>query len=200
MLRHLPPDVQLRAMPADVDVTQLLIAADQGDEQAVERLLPLVYDELRQIAHRHLYGHQVQTLCTTDVVHEAYVKLFDKSSLPADSRAHFFGAAARAMRQVIVDYARKRNALKRGGNQKPVDLEGIDIALDMQAEEILALNEALERLAHFDERLARMVECRFFGGLSVEETALVLDVSARTVKRDWRRARAWLYRELSSDV
>lgn len=182
-----------------MDVTQLLVAADQGEADAVERLMPLVYDELHQMAHRHLYGSEPQTLCTTDLVHEAYVKLFDRSKLPSDSRAHFFGAAARAMRQIIVDYARKRTALKRGGKQKPVDLEDVDIALEMQAEEILALNETLERLSHLDPRLGQTVECRFFGGLSVEETALVMGVSERTVKRDWRRARAWLYRELSRE-
>lgn len=183
-------------MQARVDVTQLLVAADQGEAGAIDRLMPLIYDELRQIAHRHLYGSEAQTLHTTDLVHEAYVKLFDRASVPSDSRAHFFGAAARAMRQVIVDYARKRTALKRGGKQKPVDLEQVDIALDMQADEVLALNDALDRLASLDARWARIVECRFFGGLSVEETALVMDISERTVKRDWRKARAWLYREL----
>lgn len=163
----------------------------------MDRLLPLVYDELRGMAHGYLLrerrGH---TLSTTALVHEAYLKLVDRTRTPIESRAYFFGAAARAMRQVLVDRARHRMRQKRGGGQRPVTLEERHLLADHFAADLLDLDEALRRLAEIEPRAARVVECRFFGGLTVEETAEVLDVSSRTVKRDWIMAKAWLYREL----
>ena len=139
------------------------------------------------------------TLNTTALVHEAYLKLVDGDRLPFDGRAHFFSAAARAMRQVIVDDARKRNRIKRGGGQRPTSLDRIgEVGGDEPAEEILALDEALVRFEAFDERAARVVECRYFAGLTVEETAEALSISPTTVKREWAAARAWLYRALAN--
>ena len=166
----------------------------------MERLLPLIYDELREMAHRQLArerrGH---TLQTTALVHEAYLRLVDETKVTERGRAYFFAAAARAMRQVLVDYARKRKALKRGGGQAPLNLEDDQIAIDAYAEELIDLDEALERLAALNGRHARVVECRFFGGLSVPETAKALGVSPRTVGYDWSVAQAWLYHQLRGD-
>lgn len=181
-------------------VTQLL--ADQADApDLIDQLVPLVYDELREVAHRHLRRNAAPTIRTTELVHEAYDRLASSSQAPASSRAHFFGAASRAMRQVLVDRARARQAQKRPQNRVSVDFGRLDAPLaDHRADEILGIHEALERLARVDERTARVVECRFFGGLSVEETAEALDISARTVKRDWQDARTWLYHELQADA
>lgn len=164
----------------------------------MDRLLPLVYDELRGMAHGYLLrersGH---TLSTTALVHEAYLKLVDQERAPLESRAYFFGAAARAMRQILVDHARHRMRQKRGGKQQPVTLEEQHLLADDFATNVLDLDRALHRLAALEPRLARVVECRFFGGIGVEETAEVLGVSPRTVKRDWMMAKAWLYRVLN---
>lgn len=176
-------------------VTRLISDADAGDDAARSSLFDAVYDELRRIAHGHLSRHQA-TLCTTALVHEAYIKLIDRDAPELKNRAYFFASAARAMRQILVDYARHRTAQKRGGKDSPISLEGVEVAAETCADEILALDEALTRLAAFDARLAQVVECRFFGGLSVGETSAVMETSERTVKRDWRRARAWLYREM----
>jgi RNA polymerase sigma factor (TIGR02999 family) len=162
-----------------------------------DELLPLVYDELRRIAHRQLAReHRQRTLSTTGLVHEAYLKLVDQTRVTARDRAYFFAAAARAMRQVLVDAARRRGRVKRGSGDVPLDLEDFQVAADDFAAELRDLDEALERLAVLFPRQARVVECRFFGGLSVEETAEALTLAPRTVKRDWSLARAWLYREL----
>ena len=181
---------------AQETITELLLAAPAGGA-VVDRLLPLVYEELRGMAHGYLVrerpGH---SLNTTALVHEAYLKLVDQTRAPAQSRAYFFGAAARAMRQILVDHARHRRRQKRGGGQRPVTLEDHYLAADAFAAEVLDLDDALERLAAIEPRAARVVESRFFGGLSVEETAEVLGVSSRTVKRDWIMAKAWLYRTL----
>lgn len=178
-------------------ITALLLNADQQDRAVLDELFPLVYDELRWMAHRHLRGeYGGRTMNTTALVHEAYVKMAGQENLPLQSRAYFFGSAARAMRQILVDYARRRNAQKRGGDAEQISLDGQEIAVDACAAELLELNDALEKLGQLDERLAKVVECRFFGGLTVEETAEVLATSPRTIKRDWRRARAWLYREM----
>ena len=179
------------------DVTLLLQQANEGDRTAFDRLFPLVYDELHRMAHRQMQGEAgARTLGTTALVHEAYLKLAGGKDLPAASRAHFFGASARAMRQILVDYARRRTAAKRWGEVERVRLEEQEVAVDACAEGLLDLDAALTRLAALSERLSRVIECRFFGGLSVEETAEVLQSSPRTVKREWRKARAWLYQEL----
>lgn len=190
-------------MRADVDLraqtTALLTAFDEAD--TMERLLPMLYDELRQMAHRQLArerrGH---TLQTTALVHEAYLRLVDQTRVTERGRAYFFAAAARAMRQVLVDHARRRKSLKRGGGQSPLSLDENQIAVDVFAAELIDLDEGLKRLAALSPRQARVVECRFFGGLSVKETADILEVSYRTVENDWAMARAWLYRYMASSA
>ncbi|HEY3174462.1 MAG TPA: ECF-type sigma factor [Candidatus Polarisedimenticolia bacterium] len=178
-------------------VTESLEPLGRAGSVLVDELLPLVYDELRAMAHRQLAGERrVVTLDTTGLVHEAYLRLVDETRVPQGNRAYFFGAAARAMRRVLVDAARRRNRLKRGGGVEPLDLDGIQVEADKFTAEILDLEEALENLARLYPRQARVVECRFFGGLDVEETAAALDLAPRTVKRDWALARAWLYRAL----
>lgn len=181
-----------------LSVTQLLHAYGEGDRQAFDRALPLVYDDLRRIARRQLRrgGAGPQTLNTTGLVHEAWMKLVASTGLTVEDRGHFFAIAATAMRQVVVALARKRSAAKRGGGERPLTLDEERIPLDGQAEQLLALDTALERLGERDERLARVVECRFFAGLSEEETASALGVSLRTAQRAWMRARAWLREEL----
>lgn len=175
-----------------VQTTALLAASD--DPEAMERLLPLLYDELRQIAHRQLsHERSSHTLQTTALVHEAYLRLVDQTQVTQRGRAYFFAAAAQAMRRVLVDYARRRNRKKRGGGQAPLSLEENQLAMDAYADELIDLDEALDRLAALNARQARVVECRFFGGLSVKETAAALNVSYRTVENDWALARAWLY-------
>ncbi len=178
-------------------VTQLLHGARGGDHGAFDRLLPLIYDELRAIARRQLRREQIgHTLRSTALVHEAYLKLVDQAGVEWRDRAHFFGIAARAMRQVLIDYARRRGAEKRGGDVVRTTLSDQELALDVPLEELLALDDALTRLAEVDERLRQVVEYRFFGGMPEEEIAEVLGVSTRTVQRDWLRARAWLYAKL----
>ncbi len=188
------------------EFTRLLAAARQGGGDAVDRLLPLVYDELRGVAHRQLRMRRPgQTLETTALVNEAYLKLVDASQAHYEDRNHFFSVAAVAMRHILVDHARRRSAQKRGGPDEPLLLDearlaaGPEDGASQKAIEILALDEALGTLARLDPRLVKLVELRFFGGLSVSETAEVLAVSERTVKRDWRKAKAFLYRALSSE-
>lgn len=177
--------------------TELLETVEETGERTVHQLLPLVYDELRQLAHRHLAREQVgHTLRTTALVHEAYLRLVDDARVTKRGRAYFFAAAGQAMRQVLIDYSRRRNAWKRGGGQAEVTLDEGSATVDAFAMELLDLDAALERLASVNPRQARVVECRYFGGLSVEETATALDVSPRTVKSDWALARAWLYKTL----
>jgi RNA polymerase sigma-70 factor (ECF subfamily) len=178
-------------------ITAVLSAAGREGRDVFDELLPLVYDELRQMAHRQLAGERRQrTLNTTGLVHEAYLKLVDQAQVPLKSRAYFFAAAARAMRQILVDAARRRGRLKRGAGEVPLDLEDCQVAVQDFAAELRDVDEALERLEVLFPRQAQVVECRFFGGLSVEETADALGLAPRTVKRDWSLARAWLYREL----
>ena len=184
---------------------RLLEELRDGDVAALDRLLPLVYDELRAIARRELRRRQPGgTLDTTALVHEAYLKLVDRSCVRPADRAHFLGIAARAMRQVLVDHARRHAAAKRGGDVARVTFdEGAvagPLAADERADALLALDEALTRLAALSERLGRVVECRFFGGLSEQETADALGVTTRTVRRDWVKARAWLHRELHGEA
>ncbi len=185
-------------MPDPGDITQLLVAVREGESSAMDELFPLVYDELRGMAHGRLRRRQPsQTLNTTALVHEAYLKLVDQTRAQWNDRSHFLAVASVAMRHILVDHARRRTAAKRGGPERDVTLDDMQPGAMNRAEEILALDQALEALAELSERLAKLVELRFFGGLSVAETAEVLEVSERTVKRDWRKARAFLYRTLS---
>ena len=186
------------------DLTAVLVEVQESGEAgrpALDRLVPMVYGELRRMAHAQLvYDGNRLTLDTTGLVHEAYLKLVDGSRAPVKSRAYFFGAAARAMRQVLVDAARRRGRDKRGGGERPVGLDEMPVAVDVLAEELVELDEGLERLARTHPRPAEVLECRFFGGLSVAETAEALQVTERTVNRDWSFARAWLRRELTQDA
>jgi RNA polymerase sigma factor (TIGR02999 family) len=189
-------------MNSDHDITGLLLAWRAGDQEALDQLLPRVYEELRRIAHRRL-GHEREnhTLGTTALVNEAYLKLVDQSRAQWADRAHFFAVAARVMRRILVDYARRHMAQKRGGATAAVSLDDEALAnatlvADQRADGLLALDDALTRLAELDERLSRVVECRFFGGLTEEETAEALSVTARTVRRDWVKAKGWLHQAL----
>ena len=179
------------------EMTELLIEWSNGDQSALEKLMPLVHEELRRLAHRYMRrerrGH---TLQTTALVNEVYLRLVDQKGISFESRAHFFGIAARAMRQILVEYARARGAVKRGGAMERVALEEAALVSDKPSAELIALDEALSELVEFDERLSRVVELRFFGGLSVEETAEVMRVHPNTVVRDWSVAKAWLHRRL----
>jgi RNA polymerase sigma factor (TIGR02999 family) len=179
-------------------VTQLLALASAGDETALDRAFPLVYDELRDIARRQLRreseGH---TLTSVALVHEAYIRLVDQTRVQWSDRAHFLAVAAMAMRRMLIDGARRRRSVRRGGDARRVPLDTIDVATpDDHADLLLDLDSALARLAALDERQARVVECRFFGGLTEEETAAALGIGLRTAKRDWAKARSWLYQEL----
>jgi RNA polymerase sigma-70 factor (ECF subfamily) len=180
------------------DVTELLMAWGQGDESAFERLVPMVHAELRRLARRQMAGERPgHTLQTTALVNEAYLRLLDLSRVKWQDRAHFLSMSSRVMRRVLVDHARARGARKRGGDDHRVSID--DAAIDVSDErpvDLVALDDALNTLAVFDIRKSRVVELRFFGGLSVEETAEALQVSPETVKRDWRMAKAWLMKEL----
>ena len=181
----------------DGDVTQLLVMARDGDREAMNRLLPLVYAELRRVAERQLRGErQEHTLGASGLIHEAYLKLVDQMQVDWQSREHFFAISARAMRQVLIDYARRKNADKRGGDRQRTSLDGKDVSPEQRLDELLALDQALERLRGIDDRLRQIVEFRFFCGLTEQETADLLGVTPRTVQRDWVKARAWLYKEL----
>jgi len=187
--------------PVQNEVTQLLIDWSNGDSRAIDKLMPLVYRELRQLARRYLKGEREgHTLQTTALVHEAYLKLIDQKRVRWQSRAHFFAIAAQAMRRILVDHARNRLAAKRGGNEQKISLdEGVIDVSDERASGLVALDEALKRLAERDPQKSQLVELRFFGGLSIEETAEAMGVSTATVIRQWRMAKAWLYKEVSQD-
>ena len=188
------------AIPRGNNAIDLLRTADNGGSTSLAELVPLIYDELRVIAHRQLAGHERQdTLQTTDLVHETYLKLVGDARVPQRGRPYFYGAAARAMRQVLVDAARKRNAAKRGGGVSAFTLDEDSGPTMELAGELVALDDALVELEKHNSRQARVVECRYFGGLSVDETAAALDISPRTVKSDWALAKAWLFDELRSD-
>ncbi|HXS25362.1 MAG TPA: sigma-70 family RNA polymerase sigma factor [Gemmatimonadales bacterium] len=176
------------------DITGLLVAWRGGDQAAFDQLFPLVYDDLRQMAHRHLARERLDhSLATTDLVHEAYLRLVDQRRVDWVDRAHFLGVAAQAMRRILVDYARRYQAQKRGGKRQRVTLDdGIAVA-DERADLLVALDEALDRLRGVDERLAQVVELRFFGGLSEPEAAEILGVTDRTIRRDWVKAKGWLH-------
>jgi RNA polymerase sigma factor (TIGR02999 family) len=183
-------------MAGNSDVTALLIACGNGEEQARSILMEAVYGELRRIAGAYLQRERAEhTLPPTALVHEAYLRLVDQNRVRWRNRAHFFGIAAQQMRRILVDHARAHRAAKRGGGAT-IPLSNIDVAGSPPEVDVLELETALEKLAALDPRQSRLVELRFFGGLSVEETATVLGVAPITVKRDWALARAWLYREL----
>lgn len=187
--------------PAPQNVTQLLINWGNGDKEALDRLLPLVYDELRRQAARYLRRERVgHTLQTTALIHEAYLRLIDQRNVHWQNRAHFFGLAAQLMRRILVDHARTKKRDKRGGSDIRVSLTGAQVLAKDQEVDVVALDEALDRLAQLDEQQSRIVELRFFSGLTVEETAAALSISPATVKRDWSMAKAWLHRELSSEI
>lgn len=181
-------------------VTQLLIGVRAGDRAALDRLFSLVYDDLHARAHRQLaQAFGAKTLGTTALVHETYLKLSSADRPEWTDRRHFFGVAARAMRQIIVDQARRRLSQKRGGGALKLDIAELEIPIEERAEELVALDAAVGRLEAENPRLAEVVNLRFYAGLSVEDAARTLDVSERTVKRDWRLARAWLYEDLARE-
>jgi RNA polymerase sigma-70 factor, ECF subfamily len=185
-------------MPAPGEVTQILHELQNGDPTAEERLIPHVYGELRRLASHYMRRERSDhTLQATALVHEAYLKLIDQHEVNWQGRAHFLGIAAQLMRRILVDHARSHHAVKRGGEQQRIPLDDVIIFSESKSSELIALDEALSRLAQIDARQSRIVELRFFAGLSVEETAEVLSISPKTVKRDWSVARAWLHREIS---
>jgi len=180
------------------EITQLLVRVSNGDREAESALMPLVYDELRRQARRYMRNERPNnSIQSTDLVHEAYLKLIEQREVNWQNRAHFFGVSAQLMRRILVDRARARLAEKRGGSREKVSLDSAVAFSAEQSEEFLALHEALERLAQRDPRQGRVVELKFFGGLTDEETAEVLGVAPRTVKRNWQVAKAWLLRELN---
>ena len=190
-----------RMPQAPQNVTQLLIGWSKGDREALDALVPLVYEELRRQASRYLRRERVgHTLQTTALIHEAYMRLVDQKNVHWQNRAHFFGIAAQMMRRILVDYARTRQRAKRGGSDVRVSLSEATLKAPGQNLDVVALDEALERLAEIDEQQSRIVELRFFSGLTVEETAEVLGISTATVKRDWSMAKAWLHREIRGEV
>ena len=182
------------------ELTELLLDWQQGDRSALERLTPLVYDELRRIAHSYMQrernGH---TLETTALVNEAYLRLAGQQNIDWQSRAHFFAVTAQVMRHILIDHARRRQYTKHGGDLQQVDLDEASLMSRERAAELVALDEALDEFAKLDPRKSRVVELRYFGGLSLEETAEVLQISLMTVRRDWRAAKAWLFRRMREE-
>jgi RNA polymerase sigma factor (TIGR02999 family) len=188
------------AIPSQPDVTQLLLEWSKGDRQSFDKLLPIVYQELRRLAQHYLQQERPDhTLQATALVHEAYLKLIDTKIVRWENRAHFFAVTAQVMRHILVDLARQRRAQKRGGGQKLALDEALGVPDEAETVNLVALDEALDRLAAVDARQSRIIELRYFGGLSMEETAEVLGISTSTVKREWRMARAWLHREIRRD-
>jgi RNA polymerase sigma-70 factor (ECF subfamily) len=182
------------------DVTGLLLEWRQGDADALERLTPLVYGELRRMAHRYMQQERAgHTLQTTALVNEAYVRLVGQQRIDWQNRAHFFAVMAQVMRRVLIDHARRRSYAKREGVAHQVPLEEGAAMTDKRASELIALDEALDQLEKLDPRKSRVVQLRYFGGLSLEETADVLEISVMTVRRDWRVAKAWLYKAVMGD-
>lgn len=183
------------------DITELLICWSNGDKDALGKLMPLVERELHRLAHYYMrHEHVGHTLQTTALINEAFLRLVDQTRVQWQNRAHFFGIAAQIMRRVLLNYARDRHRQKRGGHAVQVSLSDVAIISDDKSSELIALDEALERLTAIDQRKSRVVELRFYGGLSVEETAEVLGVSTITVNRDWKMAKAWLSREIRNVI
>jgi RNA polymerase sigma factor (TIGR02999 family) len=179
-------------------VTQLLIAWSNGDQSAFDKLMPLIDEELRRLAHRYMSRERAgHTLQTTALVNEAFLRLVNRKNLQWQNRAHFFGLAAQVMRTILVDHARSHASAKRGGGTRNLELDEALVVSQQKASEVIALDEALKQLALIDPRQSRIVELRFFGGLTVEEAAEVLRVSPVTIKREWSTAKAWLYHELA---
>jgi RNA polymerase sigma factor (TIGR02999 family) len=186
-------------MPPSSDITGLLVDWSKGDRSALERLLPIVERELHRMAHRYMRGENADhILQTTALINETYLRLVDQNKVHWQNRAHFFGVAAQIMRRILLNYARDRRRLKRGGDAIQVSLSHVDSISGTKAGELIALDEALKRLAAVDGRKSQVVELRYFGGLSVKEIAEVLDISTITVMRDWNMAKAWLAREINN--
>jgi RNA polymerase sigma-70 factor, ECF subfamily len=186
--------------PPPQEITQLLVDWSNGNQAALDQLMPLVYTELRQLARRYMRRERLgHTMQTTALTHEAYLRLVDQTRVHWENQAHFFGIAARLMRQILIEHARRHSRAKRGGGAGTRALDEAALVSQARATELLALDDALERLAAVDPRKSRVVELRFFGGLSVEEAARVLHIAPNTVLRDWRLAKAWLHREISHD-
>jgi RNA polymerase sigma factor (TIGR02999 family) len=183
-------------------ITLLLQAQANGEAGAAERLFPLIYRELHRLAHRQLesVGRPGRTLNTTALVHEAYLKLIGQSRVSANERAHFFSLVARAMRQIIIDFARRHMTGRRGGGLRRIPLEEAQVGVESEAEALVLLDQAMQRLGELDPRLVEVVECRFFAGLTEEETANTLGIGVRTVQRDWLRARGWLKSDMGLEV
>jgi RNA polymerase sigma factor (TIGR02999 family) len=197
-LQSTAEEVRLAISP-QADVTGLLLAWRGGEADALDRLVPVVYAELRRIAHRYMRDERANhPLQTTALVHEAYLRLIDVDRVDWQNRNHFFAVSAQMMRRILVEAARRRDAGKRGGDATHVELDEAYVPAAERSADLLALDEALERLAALAPRKARVVELRYFGGLSVEETAQVLAVSVETVTRDWRMAKLWLHRDLAA--
>lgn len=185
-------------MAESSDVTRLLISLKKGKDGVYDKLYPLIYDELRSLAYSHMNRQSSDhTLSRTELVHETYLKMIDQTQIDFSDRSHFLAIASRCMRQILIDYARKKQAEKRGGKQKDLTyIDGIFNGQNNKAQELIDIDDALKRLAELNERLSKVVEMRFFGEMTIEETADALDISESTVKRDWMKARGWLYKEL----
>jgi RNA polymerase sigma factor (TIGR02999 family) len=181
-------------------VTELLARARSGDPSALENVFPLIYDELRRIAQRRLQreadGH---TLNPTALVHEAYIRLIDYSRMEWTGRAHFMAVASTAMRRILVEHARGRRSVKRGGVRRRVSIDALELGTEERAELLVDVDDALDRLKELDPRQAKVVECRFFGGMTEEETAEALGIGLRTAKRDWAKAKGWLHKQLAAE-
>jgi RNA polymerase sigma factor (TIGR02999 family) len=203
-MKRKPPPLSLTAddgAPSVHDVTDLLLSWRQGDAAALDRLVPLVYDELRRVARRHLRGESPgHALQATALVHEVYLRLVDVDRMTLTNRAHFFGVAATLMRQIIVDYARRQRAHKRGGSVTVLSLDEALPAAWTSSVDVLALDQALDALSVIDSRQCRVVELRFFAGLTIDEAATALGISPATVEREWALAKAWLFRQLSAST
>jgi RNA polymerase sigma factor (TIGR02999 family) len=181
-------------------ITQLLQDLNKGDKEALNKILPIVYKQVKKIAARYLGSeYEKRTIQTTELVHEAYLKLFGQKKLSLENRREFFGVVANVMRQILVDNARKRNAVRRGNNITKISFEKAADLSSENSEEVLILNDALIKLDLFDKRLSSIVELRYFAGMSIAETAEILSVSTNTVKRDWTLAKAWLYKEIENE-
>ena len=194
------PESAFKMPETQPNVTKLLLGWGNGDKEALDQLVPIVYDELRRQAARYLRRERVgHTLQTTALINEAYIRLVDQKRVQWQNRAHFFGIAAQLMRRILVDHARTKKRAKRGGSDVRVSLAESALTVKGPDLDVVALDEALDRLARVDKQQAKVVELRFFSGLTVEETAEVLQISPATVKREWSMAKAWLHREISDD-
>lgn len=183
-----------------MEITQLLNDVSSGDKEAYNKLYPLVYDKLKRIAHHQLKNeYYSRTLSNTGLVHEAYEKLVDQDAVNYNGRTHFYSISARSMRQILVDYARKRTAQKRGGDNHKITLDEERLSLDEHAHTIVEIDDLMDELKTFDERMYKIVELRFFGGLSIEDTAENLDISPSTVNREWIKARGWFYQKINEN-